>query len=842
MKTLDKTKMNLASELIPLFVEARTIANDINGNDNLSEYHVLKALLNTDKKFQRSVFRFVLLENCFMDLLNEKISKFSLKNDEKDVSNNLKSLIMRQGSNKDEFIKHLISVKTIKYIFSESHTKLNDLLADYFSTENVIENKSNDFFGFSYANDIDDSDVKINPSELFTNLTELAKRNKLPKIVGREEELQNIYQILQRHSKCNPVVVGDAGVGKTTIIQALAQEIVKGNVPNRLKGKDVLELNLSSLMSGTQYQGSLEQKLEQMLSYIKSLNGNAIIFIDDIHNIAKGDQNKIPLSELFKPSLSRSEFPLIGATTIDKYIAIESDVSLARHFQTIDIEQPTEAETISILRGLKSKFEKHHQIEIEDNAIIQAVKMSGRYITERNFPDKAIDVIDEAASIVKISLESKPLDILNIENKLKQKRLEISSITFDGSEDSQFQMNNLNKEILILEEEEKEILEKFERDLKIANKIKQNEAEIKKLSESKTEDSLSLIKVLQEELKMLKEINFNVLSQKLTVSEVFKVVAKKTGVPLDKMKESDKEKVLKLASRLSKKLIGQNEAVSAVSRAIKRSAAGLSDLDRPTGSFLFLGSSGVGKTELCKQLAFEMFGSKDSIIRLDMSEYQEKHMITKLIGSPRGYTGAEEGGFLTNAVRKKPYSIVLFDEIEKAHPDVLNILLQVLDEGVLSDALGRKTNFKNTIVVLTSNIGSEYLDSNSPRKKAKVIKTLESKMRPELINRIDAKIVFDVLSNDNLREISKLMVQPIIEKLKEKRINLTIKDSCFDVIIKDAYEPKYGARPLKRRIEEMVDTHIADYILDGFVGKGSEIELDTSSNGRIQLYKIEEEK
>lgn len=845
MKTDEKTKNKISKELIPFFKEAREIAKKATGTEDFGVFHVFKALMNLDSKFQRAIYHAVLLESNMSEKLEKEIVKFKLKKEEDKVSADVKYLAAKFGHDKNTFVSNLIQSTKIEAILKDSYTEMEDFIKFY--CEEKVSEKDDPYFGVRSVG-VDYNFNQSNPqsslsTNFLTDLTKEAKDGLLPNVIGREKEIQEIYKILQRKTKSNPVVVGESGVGKTALIYALAQKIAEKDCPKYLQDKVVLELKLSSLMSGTEMQGSLEKKLENMLQDIKKLNGQAIVFIDDLDNIMTTSNSKMPVAQLLKPFLSRSDFPIIGTSTIEKYPLIESDISIARYFQTIKIDQPSVAETIAILRGLRSKFEEHHNITIEDNAIIQAVKMSDRYIMDRHFPDKAIDIIDEAASIVKMSMDSKPLEVLDIENKLKQKRLEKASVVFDGSEDSAIQMNNLNKELLMLEAEEKEVLELLEQDYKLRDKIKQTKQKIDRL-ESESLDSLDDgedLSLLKTEFKMLKDMNYSVLVQELTVSEVLKTIAKKSGIPLDKMKESDKEKVLGLANRLNKKLIGQSEAVNAVSRAIKRSAAGLSDPERPIGSFLFLGSSGVGKTELCKQLAFEMFGKKNSIIRLDMSEYMEKHMVTKLIGSPSGYEGSNNGGFLTNEVRKKPYSIVLFDEIEKAHPDVLNILLQILDEGHLTDSKGSTVSFKNTIVVLTSNIGSEFIKKNNNKEKQKVIEELEKKMRPELINRIDEKIVFDALTEENLIEIAKLMVSPIIKQLEEKRISLTIDDKCFAILVKDACDARYGARPLKRKIQSMIDDKISDYLLDGFLGKGSQITLE-EMNGRIQLIKSVEYK
>ncbi len=832
------TNKNIAKELIHIFTEAKKLSS----HKGIDTIHVLQAFEDHDKKINNTIQYSILLPDYYSKEKESLMKKYK----KEEVSDSLKRLIIAHGKDYEEFFFSLIKTDPISTLLDDCYASFETIKENYkkdsfqdidenFEDENEDEKES--FFADRFGS------KKEKELNIFTDLTEKAKKGELAKIVGREEELLNIYQILQRQTKSNPIVIGESGVGKTSLIEALAQKIVSNQVPATLQGKKVLELNLSSLISGANLQGDLEKRLDKMLKEVKKMNGKAIVFIDNIHNIHANRQDKMNLADMLKPALSRSEIIVIGATTIENYKKFEEDISFARHFQAVSINQPSVPETISILRGLKSGIEKHYKIEIEDSAIIQAVKLSGRYITDRNFPDKAIDIIDETASIVRLSLDSKPLSIQKIENKIKQKELEKKSITLDSSEEAEFELSRLNKDLLVLKDDLKEILEKEAKDNKVLNKIKETESAIKELElESEKieniEDRLSFekqnISMLNEELSMLKNIKLEVVVKKLTTIDVLRVIASKTGVPVDKMAESDRQKTMHLEKNLSNNLIGQNKAVNAVSRAIKRSMAGLSDLDRPNGSFLFLGSSGVGKTELCKQLAYEMFGSKESIIRVDMSEFQEKGTLSKLIGSPSGYQDSSQGGFLTDSVKKKPYSIVLFDEIEKADPEVLNILLQVLDEGHLTDGRGRKVNFKNTIVVLTSNIGSEFIQKNTPKEHGKVIKELEKKMRPELINRIDEKIVFDALDKESLRKIAKLMVKPTIEKLADKRIKLTITDECLDIVVEAGYEPKYGARPLKRKIQTMIDDLLADYILTGYLNKGSDIEL-TELNGRVQL-------
>ena len=846
--TNNQTKKEQAcEEVIQILIEARGISK----TKGIDVIHILQALENKDKKIKATITHSVLLTDFYGKEKNRLIKKY--KGDK--ISVPLKKIIIAHGKNYEEFFFAIIKTDPIKTLLEDCYAKFDKIKENYNkgildSCESFSEESDLSSFNSLFSKEATSSgDSKSLPiSSILSDLTQKAKNGELAKVVGREEELLDIYQILQRKTKSNPIIIGESGVGKTTIVEALAQKIAKNQVPKILKDKKILELDISSIFSGSKYEGELEKRLKKVIETLKKEHGQSILFIDNIHNIHANRQNKMNLADMLKPALSRSEITVIGATTNEHYKGFEEDASFARHFQTISIKQPSIPETISILRGLKSNYENHYKIKIEDSAIIQAVKLSDRYINNRNFPDKAIDIIDEASSIVRISLDSRPIVIQKLENKINQKELEKKSISLDGSEEAEFELQRLNKDLLIYQEDLEKILNQEKLDNKVLRKIAESESVIKEL-ENKAETIQDLedrmkfeednLQVLRSEMNMLKDIQLQVVVKKLTTVDILRVIAAKTGVPVDKMAKSDREKVLGLEENLRKNLIGQNVAVNAVYRAIKRSMAGLSDVDRPNGSFLFLGSSGVGKTELCKQLAYEMFGSKEAIIRMDMSEYMEKGTVSKLIGSPSGYKNADEGGFLTEAVRKKPYSIILFDEIEKADPEVLNLLLQVLDEGHLSDGKGRKINFKNTIVVLTSNIGSEHIKKNTPKEKAAVIRELEKKMRPELINRIDEKIIFETLDKDSLRKIAKLMVKPTIEKLADKRINLEITDNCLDLVVEAGYDPKYGARPLKRKIQTMIDDSLTDYILTGYLSKGSDIILD-DFNGRVQLVNVVE--
>lgn len=801
-----------------------------NGRPVHSE-HILKTYME-NKDIEKIFRKTIPIFDYFISELDEKIIK--LNNASKTnltASKEVEQLVVKYAKDKDVFFKELLKTASIYSLLDDSLAKTEDVIKAYENKDNPEELLRENM------NELTGENSNLDLSNLFVDLTQKMSMSETD-IIGRDKEINKIIQILQRKTKNNPMIVGNPGVGKTAVVEALAKKMAKGDVPDSLKGKKIFQLELSSLVSDTKYQGDLEKKINLILKMIKESNNSIILFIDEIHNIAgkSSDSTRLGVSEMLKPALSRGELSCIGATTTEEYVDIEKNEALERRFQKIIIDEPSFSATISMLRSLKKSFESHHKVKIDDLAILETVKLADRYITDKNFPDKAIDVLDEASAIVKISLDTNPITIINIENLMKEKTLELDSFPKNNlTEDEMENLSKLKKELQEIKIQLKDKKEKLKEEKEVFMSIES----LKEQLNNETDENKII--ALKNEIKSITPEYFEVLVNNVSRTEILKVIASKTGIPLDKIEKSEKDKVLELENNLNTHVIGQTQAVSSVSRAIKRSKAGLSDPNKPLGSFLFLGSTGVGKTELCKQLAYELFGSKHDVIRFDMSEFQQQHTVSTLIGSPKGYEGSSEGGVLTEAVRAKPYSIVLFDEIEKAHKDVLNILLQTLDEGHLTDARGRRINFKNTIIVLTSNIGSKHLTSMSFRdKKDKVLAELKKELPMELINRIDEKIVFDVLSKESLRKITKLMLEKTIKQLEEQKIEFNITDEAIDYLADLGYEPAFGARPIKRVIQDRIDDVLSDYIISESLKKGDGIEISKTSNSLQFVIKKDE--
>ena len=693
------------------------------------------------------------------------------------------------------------------------------------------------------------------------NLIEAARNGKLDPVIGRDEEIRRVLQILSRRTKNNPILIGEPGTGKTAIVEGLAQRILRGDVPENLKNKQLYSLDMGALIAGAKYKGEFEERLKSVINEVKKSEGNIILFIDEIHTLvgAGKGEGAMDAANILKPALARGELRSIGATTLDEYQKyFEKDKALERRFQTVMVDEPDTASSISILRGLKERYENHHQVRIKDEAIIAAVELSNRYITDRFLPDKAIDLMDEAAAKLRMERDSLPEELDEIERRLKQLEIEREAIKREKDE---AKLAQLNKEIAELKEQETSYKAKWQSEKELVNKIQQNKKEIEQLKfeadraeregdygkvaeirYGKLQALENEIKSIQEDLKR-KQGDNAMIKEEVTAEDIADVVSRWTGIPVSKMLQSERDKLLHLEDELHKRVIGQDEAIEAVADAVRRSRAGLQDPKRPIGSFIFLGTTGVGKTELAKALAEYLFDDESLMTRIDMSEYQEKHTVSRLIGAPPGYVGYDEGGQLTEAVRRKPYSVVLFDEIEKAHPDVFNILLQVLDDGRLTDNKGRTVNFKNTIIIMTSNLGSSYIQSQFEKidernhdqiveeTKKEVMEMLKKTIRPEFLNRIDEIIMFQPLDKDQIKQIVRLQINGIQKMLADNGVTLQMTDEAIEFLATAGFDPEFGARPVKRAIQRYLLNDLSKKLLAQEVDRTKPIVVERSADG-----------
>ena len=693
------------------------------------------------------------------------------------------------------------------------------------------------------------------------DLVELARKGKLDPIIGRDNEIRRAIQILSRRNKNNPILIGEPGVGKTAIAEGIAQRILKGDVPENLKDKTIFSLDMGALVAGAKYRGEFEERLKAVLEEIEKSEGRIILFIDEVHNIvgAGKTEGSMDAGNLLKPMLARGEIKVIGATTIDEYRKyIEKDAALERRFQPVMVDEPTVEDTISILRGLKEKFEIFHGIRITDNAIVTAATMSDRYINDRFLPDKAIDLIDEAAAKVKTEINSMPTELDEVTRRVMQLEIEKVALEKEKDQASKDRLVTLEKELAELNEKKAAFKAQWESEKQEVEKIQNINTEIEKvklqIADAQRKNDYNKLAELQygklpelekqraDEEEKAKNQNPDankLLKQEIDSEEIAEIVGKWTGIPVSKLLQGEREKILHLAEQMMKRVIGQDEAITTISDTIIRSRAGLKDPNRPIGSFIFLGPTGVGKTYLTKTLAFNLFDDESNIIRIDMSEYMDKFSTTRLIGAPPGYVGYEEGGQLTEAVRRKPYSVILFDEIEKAHPDVFNILLQLLDDGRLTDGKGKVVDFKNTIIIMTSNIGSEIILEDpqvSESTKEAVLNEMKHRFKPEFLNRIDDIIVFKALGKESVKNIISLILDEINGKLKEQYIKIEFTDKALDYIVNEAYDPAYGARPLKRFVQKDIETNLSKMILSNEVPENSTVVLD--SDGEKLIYNV----
>ena len=681
------------------------------------------------------------------------------------------------------------------------------------------------------------------------DITKAAKDGKIDPVIGRDEEIRSITRILSRKTKNNPVLIGEPGVGKTAIVEGLAQRIIKGDVPNNLKDKTIWELDMGALVAGAKYRGEFEERLKAVLKEVKDSEGNIIMFIDEIHMIvgAGALEGAMDAGNMLKPMLARGEVHCIGATTLNEYRKyIEKDAALERRFQKVLVKEPTVLDTITILRGLKSKFEVFHGVTIKDKALIAAATLSDRYITDRFLPDKAIDLVDEAAATIKVQMESVPTALDNLERNIMRLEIEKEALKKEKDNISKNRITEIDKELDNLKLKEKDLKTKWEEEKTVNTKISKKKEEIDHANfeletaennydlESAARLRHGTIPKLEKELASLEEINKSeILSDTVDEESIAAIISKWTNIPVSKLAEGDKEKLLHLEDKMKERVKGQDNAIHLVTEAIIRSRAGIKDPNRPIGSFIFLGPTGVGKTEVARTLAYELFDDERHMIRIDMSEYMESHSVARLIGAPPGYVGYDEGGQLTEAVRRNPYSIVLFDEIEKAHHDVFNVLLQILDDGRITDGQGRTVDFKNTIIIMTSNLGSEYILDNKDNANELVMQELRSTFKPEFINRIDEIIIFNSLTKDVVYDILNKIIKDIEYRLRDKNIKINVTDKAKEFIVNASYDEKYGARPIKRYVQRNVETLIAEAIINDKISFGSPITIDVDSDKLI---------
>ena len=836
-----------------------------NGNQAIEPATILKAIFLQGDSLVKFIFQKIgVSEESIIRQLDKEIASLpKVSNAEPYLSSKANDVFQEAENQAQKFGDQYVTVEIILFALFKVQSEVSTILKDNGVTEADLKAAILELRKGKKASEQTAEDQYNALSKYAINLNERARSGKLDPVIGRDDEIRRVLQILSRRTKNNPMLIGEPGTGKTAIAEGLAQRIVRGDVPENLKMKQVYSLDMGALVAGAKYKGEFEERLKSIVNEIIQSDGDIILFIDEIHTLvgAGKGEGAMDAANILKPALARGELRSIGATTLDEYQKyFEKDKALERRFQIVMVNEPDEESAIAILRGLKERYENHHKVKILDEAVIAAVQLSERYITDRFLPDKAIDLIDEAASKLRLEIDSVPQALDEIIRKISQLEIEREAIKREGDNEK---VQNLEKQIAELRDEEHEYSAKWKAEKDLINHIQQNKADIEQLKfEAEraerngdyarvAEIRYSKIKNKEDENSAMHERLHQMQGDKALIKEevdaedIADIVSRWTGIPVTKMVQSEKEKLLHLEDELHKRVIGQDDAIKAIADAVRRSRAGLNDPRRPIGSFIFLGTTGVGKTELAKALADYLFDDENMMTRIDMSEYQEKFSVTRLIGSPPGYVGYEEGGQLTEAVRRKPYSVVLFDEIEKANPDVFNILLQVLDDGRLTDNKGRVVNFKNTIIIMTSNMGSNLIRENMAKindnnreqiientKKA-VLEMLKQTIRPEFLNRIDETIMFTPLTPDEIRRIVKLQIGNVAKMLKSNQIELTVTDNALDYLAAEGYDPEFGARPVKRAIQRLLLNQLSKDIIAQKVTSRAPIVIDANDNGLI---------
>ena len=842
-KTMNMDKFTQKST--SAIMDAQNIALT-NNNQEVDSIHLLKALLLQEDGIISKILQLMNVDTAsLIDETESVISKLP-KVSGSTVNNvyasrKFSSLLANAEKERVDFKDEYVSVEHLFLaMFDEKGSSLSEVFKKFDIKRSAFLEKLISVRGNQRVTSENPEDTYNVLEKYGRNLVEMAKKGKLDPVIGREDEIRRAIRILSRRTKNNPVLIGEPGVGKTAVVEGLAMRIVKNDVPDSLKDKTIFALDMGSLIAGAKYRGEFEERLKAVLTEVEKSNGNIIMFIDEIHTIvgAGKTEGSMDAGNLLKPMLARGELHCIGATTIDEYRKyIEKDPALERRFQVVMVDEPTVEDTISILRGIKEKFEIHHGVRISDSAIISCAVLSNKYISDRFLPDKAIDLMDEAAAMIRTQIDSLPTELDDISRKIMQLEIEVQALKKETDEQSKKRLETIEEELSTLKQDYankkaswdverqsiqgvKQLQEEIE-DVKHQMDMAQRNYDLETLSRLKYGKLVELESKLQEQIKVQDEKKNNaLLKEEVTEEEIASIVSQWTGIPVQKLVETERDKLLHLQDILHQDVVGQDEAVKSVADSILRARSGLKDPRKPIGSFIFLGPTGVGKTQLAKSLSKALFDSEDNIIRIDMSEYQEKHTVARLIGAPPGYVGYDEGGQLTEAVRRKPYSVVLFDEVEKAHPDVFNVLLQVLDDGRVTDSLGKTVDFKNTIIIMTSNLGSGYLLDGinmygdiSEEARKKVNDELRNNFRPEFLNRLDEIIMFKPLTKDNIGNIINILMDELNERLEGRELKVELSDSAKNYIIDNGYDPAYGARPLKRYLQKNVETMVAKLIL-----------------------------